>query len=197
MSEETLYRRLRAFRDTFREGFGSESEEVRWPEISQGQILMMMSSKARHQRVAHRLRTALEPQLAAGLALYVETDLEDPGLGILRVPDLAVVNADFEPTAADAMPPHDCHCIIEVVSRSNPANDYEGKLRDYPAMGIPHYLIVDPRDGTAVHYWAPTTRTGAPTYDNQQHYTFGDTVTVGDWKIDTSGLPRYDDEAPQ
>ncbi|MFI7006869.1 Uma2 family endonuclease [Streptomyces sp. NPDC050145] len=193
MSEETIYRHLREFRDTFREGFGSDTEEVRWPEISQGQILMMMSPKARHQRVAHRLRTQLEPQLPADLALYVETDLEDPALGILRVPDLVVVNADFEPTAADALPPHDCHLIIEIVSRSNPANDYEGKLRDYPLMGIPDYLIVDPRDGTAVHHWAPTNRTGTAAYDNTQHFAFGDTITVQGWKIATDNLPRYDE----
>ncbi|GAA2337771.1 Uma2 family endonuclease [Streptomyces kunmingensis] len=195
MTEETTYRRLREFRDTFREGIGGEPEAAHWSEISQGQILVMTSPKARHQRVAHRLRTQLEPQLAPSLALYVATDLEDPELGVLRVPDMAVVNADFEPTAADAMPPKDCHLLIEVVSLFAPANDYEGKLRDYPAMGIPHYLIVDPRDGTAVHYWAPTTRTGAPAYDNQRHYEFGDTVTVQGWKIDTATLPRYDKDA--
>jgi Uma2 family endonuclease len=83
--------------------------------------------------------------------------------------------------------------VIEIVSRSNPGNDYEGKLRDYPAMGAPHYLIVDPRDGTAVHHWAPVRRTGEPVYDNRQHYTFGDTVTG--WKIDTTALPRYSADA--
>ncbi|MFJ3672419.1 hypothetical protein ACIPSE_38775 [Streptomyces sp. NPDC090106] len=78
-----------------------------------------------------------------------------------------------------------------MVSRSNPANDYEGKLRDYPAMGVPHYLIVDPRDGSAVHYWAPARRSGEASYDNRQHYVFGDTVTVAGWKIDTAVLRRY------
>ncbi|MFI8233822.1 Uma2 family endonuclease [Streptomyces sp. NPDC085900] len=91
----------------------------------------------------------------------------------------------------DAIDPRRAHLVIEIVSRSNPANDYEGKLRDYPAMGVPHCLIIDPRDGSAVHYWAPTRRTGEVTYDNRQHYLFGDTVTVAGWKIDTAGLPRY------
>ncbi|WP_369192305.1 hypothetical protein [Streptomyces sp. R08] len=68
-------------------------------------------------------------------------------------------------------------------------------LRDYPAMGVPHYLIVGSRDGTAVHHWAPTRRTGEPVYDNRQHYTFGDTVTVTGWKIDTTALPRYSADA--
>jgi Uma2 family endonuclease len=40
---------------------------------------------------------------------------------------------------------------VEVVFPSSPGTDYEDKSRDYPAMGIPHYLIVDPRDGT----WTP------------------------------------------
>ncbi|MFI7338418.1 Uma2 family endonuclease [Streptomyces sp. NPDC050085] len=195
MSKETIYRHLREFRDTFREGFGSGTETMRWPEISQGQIVMMMSPKMQHQRVGNRLRDQLTAQLPADLVVMVETDLEDPGLGILRVPDLAVIDRAHEESGADAIAPAHCHLIIEIVSRSNPANDYEGKLRDYPAMGIPHYVIVDPRDGTAVHHWAPTTRTGAPTYDNQQHFTFGDTLVVQGWKIDTSALPRYGDEA--
>ncbi|MGW0916622.1 hypothetical protein ACWD1Z_33585 [Streptomyces sp. NPDC002784] len=62
-------------------------------------------------------------------------------------------------------------------------------------MGVPHYLIVDPRDGSAVHYWAPAQRSGEPAYDNRQHYTFGDTITVAGWKIDTAGLTRYGADA--
>jgi hypothetical protein len=58
-------------------------------------------------------------------------------------------------------------------------------------MGVPHYLIVDPRDGTAVHHWAPTCRNGVWTYENRQHYAYGDVVSMGGWTIDTADLPRY------
>jgi len=32
-----------------------------------------------------------------------------------------------------------------VVSRSNPENDWVGKMRDYPLLGVPIYVIFDPR----------------------------------------------------
>ena len=35
--------------------------------------------------------------------------------------------------------------------------------RDYPARGIPHYLIVDPRDGTRTYQWQVKTG-GLPLY---------------------------------
>ncbi|MGK3945237.1 Uma2 family endonuclease [Streptomyces sp. RP5T] len=186
MSEQSIYRHLREFREAF-----DRPEPLAWPEISHGQLLMMMSPKKQHQLVAHRLRLQLEPQLDADLVLMVETDMEDAALGVLRVPDLVVIDEEEATTDSDAIDPRRSHLVIEIVSRSNPANDYEGKLRDYPAMGVPHYVIVDPRDGSAVHYWAPTRRSGETAYDNRQHYRFGDTVTVGKWKIDTAGLPRY------
>ncbi|MCL6675168.1 Uma2 family endonuclease [Streptomyces panaciradicis] len=150
-----------------------------------------LSPKKQHQLVAHRLRLQLESQLGADLVLMAQTDMEDAALGVLRVPDLVVIDEEEAVAEGDAIDPRRAHLVIEIVSRSNPANDYEGKLRDYPAMGVPHYLIIDPRDGSAVHYWAPTRRTGEVTYDNRQHYLFGDTVTVAGWKIDTAGLPRY------
>ncbi|MGW5637280.1 Uma2 family endonuclease, partial [Streptomyces sp. NPDC003832] len=71
---------------------------------------------------------------------------------------------------SDANDARRSYLVIEVVSRSSPANDYEGKLRDYAAMGVPHELIVGPSDGSAVHYWARTRRGGEPVYDNRQHF---------------------------
>lgn len=170
---------------------------MRWPEISQGQLLLTLSPGARHQRVVHVVRTQLEPQLGPDLVLLTHTDLEVPELGALRVPDLAVVRADFRPSSADAVSPEDCTLIVEIVSHTHPANDYEGKVRDYPAMGIPHYLIVDPRNGTAVHHWAPAKRSGSPTYTDQRAYAFGDVFPVQGLKIDTAGLPRYDSGQPR
>ncbi|WP_338896262.1 Uma2 family endonuclease [Streptomyces sp. TG1A-60] len=38
--------------------------------------------------------------------------------------------------------------VIEIVSPSNPDNDHGERLTDYPAMGIAHHMIVDPRTGT-------------------------------------------------
>ncbi|MER7675961.1 Uma2 family endonuclease [Streptomyces sp. NPDC096934] len=186
MTEQSIYHHLREFREAF-----DKPEPLAWPEISHGQLLMMMSPKKQHQLVAHRLRVQLDPQLDPDLVLMLETDMEDAALGVLRVPDLVVVDEEEATADSDAIDPRRCHLVIEIVSRSNPSNDYEGKLRDYPAMGVPHYLIVDPRDGSAVHHWAPVRRAGVASYDNRQHYTFPEPITVGSWKIDTAVLPRY------
>jgi prolyl-tRNA synthetase len=80
---------------------------------------------------------------------------------------------------------------VEIVSPSNPENDYEGKLRDHPIMGIPHYLIIDPRDGTAHHHWKIATESGHASYTAHVPYVFGDKITVGDWVIDSGELRRY------
>ncbi|MFF2812354.1 Uma2 family endonuclease [Streptomyces sp. NPDC058000] len=85
---------------------------------------------------------------------------------------------------------------VEVVSPSNPSNDYEEKSRDYPAMGIPHYLILDPRDGTWTYQWDIDTSEGRPAYANRlskQPYNASVKLTtdLGTWTIDTTDLPRY------
>lgn len=80
------------------------------------------------------------------------------------------------------------------MSPNNPDNDYKGKLHDYPAMGIPHYVIIDPRDGTAHHYWQPVVQNGRPAYDAHVPYVFGDVIRVDDWTIDTGNLRRYSDD---
>jgi hypothetical protein len=57
-------------------------------------------------------------------------------------------------------------------------------------MGIRHYLIVDPRDGSCTYYHGIGSEQGRPACDNRFRHAYGDTVTVLDWKINTEGLPR-------
>ncbi len=81
---------------------------------------------------------------------------------------------------------------VEVVSPSNPGTDYDAKSRDYPAMGIPHYLIVDPRDGTWTYQWQVGGRRGSPEYENRLRRPYGNTVALaGGWKVATGGLPFF------
>ncbi|MEZ0065387.1 Uma2 family endonuclease [Streptacidiphilus sp. MAP12-20] len=187
---DEVYRRLREYRDelTLPSGFA-------WPEISAGQILMMMSPSTAHDFNAIRLRRQLDVQLTAGLLAATTGDVEDIGHGVLRRPDVFVYpEAEFEAAAERgdaALDPHAILLAIEIVSPSNPENDYEGKMRDYPAMGIPHYLIVDPRNGTCVHHWAISVKNGVPTYEGTAPYVFGDKITIAEWTLDTGELRRY------
>jgi Uma2 family endonuclease len=184
-----IYKHLRDFAEHFTPPppFSSRVE------ISDGQIIMMMSLAGRHDLVALRIERQLQPQLPPGIVATTSGDIEEAGQGQLRRPDVLVL-----PEAAmdtdDPISPRALLLAVEIVSPSNPENDYESKVRHYPRLGIPHYLIVDPRDGTCVHHWVITSRDGAPAYDARVPYAFGDRITIGDWVVDTGELPRYEQE---
>lgn len=135
MTEQAGYRRLRELRDHFTPPPG-----FTYPEISDGTLVMMMSPRPRHRVTASDVRDQLPqlPQLPQGLGAFEATD--DNALGKLRIPDLIVTHRDAMLTD-DPLDPREILLAIEIVSPSNPANDYEAKSRDYPAMGIGHYLI--------------------------------------------------------
>lgn len=181
-----IYRHLRSFAEHFTPPAPFSSHV----EISDGQIIMMMRPAGRHDLAALRIERQLQPQLPAGVVATTSGDIEEADLGQLRRPDVLVLPEKAMDTD-DAISPRALLAAVEIVSPSNPENDYESKLRHYPQLGIPHYLIVDPRDGTCVHYWAITTRRGTAEYEARVPYVFGDKITFGDWVIDTGELPRY------
>lgn len=51
-------------------------------------------------------------------------------------------------------------------------------------MGIPLYLLVDPRKGTGIVH-------DEPGCTSRREFAFGDTIAVGPWTLDTSGLLMY------
>ncbi|MET7389836.1 Uma2 family endonuclease [Streptomyces sp. NPDC005529] len=164
-------------------------------EISGDQIVMMTSPVGRHLGLVRSLRMQLEAQLPGTNPGYLadgDTDLEDVSLGVRRVPDLMVFHEDLLERDEPARP-GDVLMVCEVVSRANPENDYKGKLRDYPAMGIPHYLIVDPRTGTVHAHTEPYAAPEGPSYATHRKYPFGKTVEIGPWRIDTGRFTRYGD----
>ncbi|MEV0219996.1 Uma2 family endonuclease [Streptomyces sp. NPDC050704] len=187
---QTIYRHLRELRDHFTPPRG-----FAYPEISDGVFVMMMSPRPRHQVTAKDITRQLDPQLPEGILTFEATDTDDGALGKLRVPDI-IVTAREAMLTDDPLNPHEILLAIEIVSPSNPANDYEVKTRDYPAMGIERYLILDPRDGTWTYQWSIDTCGGRPAYGNRLHkQPYGTplaiTTELGTWKLDTSGLPLY------
>ena len=156
-------------------------------EIADGEIVMMMSPVKRHELAVIRLARQLNgqlPQTHPGYIAHGGADLEDVGLGRLRNPDLMVFPEANLDDDNPAFLPHEILLVVEVVSKSNPENDYHGKVRDYSAMGIPMYLLVDPRKGTGIIH-------DGPGYDSREKFKFGDTITVGPWTLDTSVLRTY------
>ncbi|HET6858651.1 MAG TPA: Uma2 family endonuclease [Streptomyces sp.] len=187
MTEQSIYQHLRDFADHF-EPPAPFSPHM---EISNGQIVMMMSPSGAHDLNAMRITNQLAQQLDDDLAAYT-VDIEHPLAGKMRRPDVVVVDEAAMKTMG-AIDASAVTLVVEVVSPSNPENDYVDKVRDYPVMGIPHYLIVDPRDSTCVHHWEPK----AGVYENTVHHRFGDKIPVGDWIIDTRALHPYDPAATQ
>ncbi|MFE7118415.1 Uma2 family endonuclease [Streptomyces sp. NPDC057654] len=162
-------------------------------EIGGRDLVMMMSPSRPHELIAMRLRRQFDRQLAEGLVAHTGGEVEDPAIGRLRRPDLIVVPEEtFAEATTAPFNPRDLELVAEVVSPSNHANDYGHKMQDYPAMGIPLYLLVDPRKGTVAVMSDPGTDLGGePRYRARHDYVFGDTVAVGPWTINTAELPRY------
>ncbi|MFE1322186.1 Uma2 family endonuclease [Kitasatospora phosalacinea] len=79
-------------------------------------------------------------RLAAPGRVVPAAPLEAPPLGLLRRPDLAVLPA---PVACPLL-------VVEVVAPHFLESDHRTRARDYAAMGVPTYLLVDPRKGTGV-----------------------------------------------
>jgi Uma2 family endonuclease len=156
-------------------------------EIADGQITMTVSPVLRHELAVNRIARQLNAQLPdthPGYVAYGGPDLEDSGLGCRRNPDLMVFLEEALEGEEPALFPRETLLVVEIVSQSNPENDYHGKVRDYAAMVIPHYLLVDPRDGTGIVH-------SGPGYTEREKFTFGDEITVGPWTIDTSVLKTY------
>ncbi|GAA1954950.1 Uma2 family endonuclease [Kitasatospora viridis] len=156
-------------------------------EIANGQIVLTVSPVRRHERAVLRIARQLNDQLRTthpGFVAHAGAYLEDAGLGRLRRPDLMVFPEGALDLQTPGLLPHEVLLVVEIVSQANPENDYENKVHDYAAMGIPHYLLVDPRDGTGIVH-------SLPNYTSREKFVFGDAVSVGPWTIDTSALLTY------
>lgn len=77
-----------------------------------------------------------------------------------------------------------------LVSPSNPENDWVGKLRDYPIMGIPLYLVVDARLKTVTLFSRPD----GGKYHRREDADFGESLTIPQpfgFDLDTATLLPY------
>ncbi|MGW3119568.1 Uma2 family endonuclease [Streptomyces sp. NPDC001107] len=157
----------------------------------EGIVHDMMSPGGAHEVTAARISRRLEKVMPDELLAHNGTpDVEDEPEGIMRHPDVMVI-AWTDLDTEGSIDPHTLIAAIEVVSRSNPDNDWVSKMRDYPLIGIPVYAIFDPRTGegavlTDIH---PTP--DGPRYATRKDFVYGEDVTIGDWTISTDNLPLY------
>ncbi|MET9112671.1 MULTISPECIES: Uma2 family endonuclease [Streptomyces] len=160
----------------------------------EGIVLDMMSPVRPHELTALRLRKRLEKVMPEEIVAHTgEPDVEMEPEGIMRRPDIMVIaEADME--GQGAFDPRTLIAAIEVVSRSNPDNDWVTKVRDYPLIGIPVYAVFDPRTGTGAVLTDIHDTPAGPRYATRKDFVYGEDVTIADWTISTQGLPRYEED---
>ncbi|RPK75457.1 Uma2 family endonuclease [Streptomyces sp. ADI95-17] len=157
----------------------------------EGIVHDMMAPAGLHELTALRLRKRLEKVMPEELAAHTGTpDVENVPQGIMRHPDIMVI-AENDMEVDGSLDPLTLIAAIEVVSRSNPDNDWVSKLRDYPLLGVPVYAIFDPRTGTGAVLSEIHATPEGPRYAIRKDFVYGEDVTIGEWTISTDGLPLY------
>jgi Uma2 family endonuclease len=161
----------------------------------EGIVHDMMSPGGPHEMTAARISRRLERVMPDSLLAHTGTpDVEDLTEGVLRHPDVMVI-AWADGDVEGAFDPRTIIAAIEVVSRSNPDNDWVSKMRDYPLLGIPVYVIFDPRTGEGAVMSDIHSTPNGPRYATRKDFVYGEDVTIGEWTISTEDLPRYQDRA--
>ncbi|MFJ9518646.1 Uma2 family endonuclease [Kitasatospora sp. NPDC101801] len=159
-------------------------------EVSGDEIIMMAGPSVIHQRNLLVVREQFDAHRPAHLMPSENTDLASPNVGKLRNPDLTYIPVSVIELGGNDVPAELAAIAVEIVSPSNPENDLVGKVRDYPMMDIPVYLLIDPREGTVTLYSEP----GGGVYHRQWNGKFGDTVPIPEpftFDLTTKDLIRY------
>ncbi|MFC9247197.1 Uma2 family endonuclease [Streptomyces sp. NPDC057136] len=182
--------RYRAMRDTVEQMQDSLPGKL---EITkEGIVHDMMSPGRPHELTAAQVSRRLEKLMPDEILAHTGTpDVEEEAEGIMRHPDVMVI-AVVDMEGQGSFDPRTLIAAIEVVSQSNPDNDWVGKMRDYPLLGIPVYAIFDPRTGAGAVLSDIHPTPNGPRYATRKDFLYGEDVTIDKWTISTESLPRYD-----
>ncbi|PWI16341.1 Uma2 family endonuclease [Streptomyces sp. Act143] len=182
-----LYRAMRNFLQSVDDTLPGKFEITK-----EGIVHDMMSPGGPHEVTAAHISRRLEKIMPDELLAHTGApDVEDEPEGIMRHPDVMVL-AWADLNVQGSIDPHTLIAAIEVVSKSNPNNDWVTKMRDYPLMGVPIYVIFDPRTGEGAVLTDIHSTPDGPRYATRKDFVYGEDVTIGDWTIPTEGLPRYE-----
>ncbi|WP_236654690.1 Uma2 family endonuclease [Streptacidiphilus anmyonensis] len=159
-------------------------------EFSGDTIVMQASPTDIHQRNLAVIQRQFERFAPEGYLFSNNTDLYSPQVAKLRNPDLTYLPDNAMTTGRSTTPAELALIAVEVVSPTSPENDWTGKLRDYPVMGIPLYLIVDARQKTVTLFQ----EIDGGRYRMREDADFGQTIHVPapfDFALDTGRLISY------
>ncbi|GAA1192839.1 Uma2 family endonuclease [Kitasatospora gansuensis] len=159
-------------------------------ELSGDIIVMTVSPSGIHQRNLLTVRRQFDAHTPDGLLPSENTDLVSPNAGKSRNPDLTYLPEGVLETTDNQVPAEAAAIAVELVSPSNPENDWVGKVRDYPLMGIPLYLLIDARQKTVTLFSRPD----GTKYHRREDVDFGETLRIPepfDFELLTTGLLPY------
>ncbi|MHA6757040.1 Uma2 family endonuclease [Streptacidiphilus sp. PAMC 29251] len=159
-------------------------------ELSGDTIVMMVSPSGIHQRNLALVMRQFERHAPDGYLPSGNSDLQSPAIGKSRNPDLTYLPADAMATTDNAIAAEEALIAVELVSPSNPENDWTGKVRDYPVMRIPLYLIIDAREATITLFSEPE----GDRYHTRTDRKFGEQIHIPApfaFDLDTSDLLQY------
>ncbi|MFJ9023968.1 Uma2 family endonuclease [Streptomyces sp. NPDC102259] len=184
------YVKMRAIAEEL-EAFAEALEGTWRAEIGpSGPVLAMRRPSNRHQGTLHRIREQLDAQLPTTHPGHVCANgplIERPAIARMRRPDAVVIPEavlDEEGLAVDST---HVLAVVEILPPSAPNHDLIEKLADYPAMGIPCFMIVGPRKGTIEVHSDPS----RGRYRHTESYIYGDKVPFGPWTVETDDFRRY------
>jgi Uma2 family endonuclease len=159
-------------------------------ELSGDVIVIQASTSTIHQRNLFLVRRQFDARRPSGSLPSENTDLISPTAEKVRNPDLTYLPDEAMESPKGEVPAELALIAVEIVSPSNPENDWHGKVRDYPQMGIPLYLIVDPDQKTVTLLSEPENGR----YRAREDADFGETIHIPepfDFVLDTSTLMPY------
>ncbi|GAA2462253.1 hypothetical protein GCM10010421_64650 [Streptomyces glaucus] len=110
----------------------------------EGTVHDMTSAGGPHEVTAAHVGRRLEKVMPDELPAHNGTpDVEDVPEGVMRHPDVLVI-AWTDLNVKGSVDPRTAVAAVGIVSRSNPDNDWVGRLRDHPLLGIPVHAVFAP-----------------------------------------------------
>ncbi|MFJ4187131.1 Uma2 family endonuclease [Kitasatospora sp. NPDC089509] len=159
-------------------------------ELSGDLLVMQAPPSPIHQLNLSIVQRQFEAHCPQGYFATGNSDLSSPKAGAVRNPDLTYLPEDVIELDGHDIPADLALIAVEVASPSNPENDWTGKVRDYPRMGFPLYLIIDPRQATVTLFSEPN----RDRYHTRTEWEFGETIHIPepfDFELDLARLVPY------
>ena len=156
-------------------------------EISGEVIVIMASPSGIRQHNLLIVRRQFDANAPTWLLPTENTDLVSPIVGSSRNPGLTYLPDVVLETTDNQVPAETAAIAVELVSPSSPENDWVGKVRDYPLMGIPLYLLIDARQKTVTLFSRPD----GTKYHRREDIEFGEEIRIPEpfgFDLDTTGL---------